>query len=144
MLSKPAVSQKGMAMEYAYIVGKTDGKFVLVKQNEARLDLREIQAVLDGYLECVAPIGFAYTEWEDVRMLVDDNGLWKNKSLNMVASVLYGCGQAIVGDVVFVQMVEDDDGADVYAMELARAKRLLKWLNDVAGNKPRKTRKTAF
>lgn len=78
-------------------------KYLLITTNNEtkELDLEnieDIQAVLDGYFEMVYPQGL-----QKYCLFVDDEGLLKNKPINIVASYWYGYeihGQPIVGDVL--------------------------------------------
>lgn len=115
---------------FAYIVGKTNGKFEVIKQEDYHLSLEELHKHIDGFFEVVAPMMLANTEWEHVRFLVDDEGLYKDLKVNKVASGLYAGYSPIVGTVLYCtirpQTIEDEP--DIYALPEDEAERLLEWL----------------
>lgn len=119
-------------MEYAIIVGRTDGTFETVSLEDWHLSLQLIHEKLnDGFFEIVVPVMFRNTLYEDVRMLVDDMGLLKELEVNKVATGLYGSPfDVIVGDVIYCtaspQVIEDEP--DIYAFSSTDAFRLLDFL----------------
>lgn len=76
----------------------TDNKIYIID-----IDVNDVKAVHEeiGGFECVRTKEIHQFFQENVTMIVDDDGFAKEKSLNIIASALYGFGN-IVGDVLFV------------------------------------------
>ena len=80
------------------------------------LGYRTLQTEIGGYIEMVRPCRLP----EDIVMLVDEEGLFKNLPLNPVGSWLYGTdwhGAPIVGDVLILGQSEDPE-ADFVGLSL--------------------------
>ena len=70
-----------------------------------------LRSIIDGYLECVNPRGLP----RPYVMIVDEEGLLKEKAMNLVGSVLYETfkhGSPIVGDIVIMREEHNYDGTD--------------------------------
>lgn len=75
------------------------------------------QSIYDqlGGFEIVNPIGLA----EPYRMVVDDDGLYKQKPVNKLGSLLYGTnihGNPIVGDIVILKQRRTCDGMSLVGL----------------------------
>lgn len=109
--------------KYAWLIISQDGNLGIVPQDSIDLELKDLQSAVGGYVEVVYPQIFR--QWNPyLRMLVDENGLFKDYGLNLLASCLYG--HDIVGDVVLCTTWNPDSMAepDVYAMEFDEALKL--------------------
>lgn len=92
------------------ILLKTNGQFE-VQEFEAPI-YKSIGKAIDGHLEIVRPRCLSHFKFV---MVVDEEGILKQKPLNLKASILYGIldhGQPIVGDVVFMREEMTDEGMD--------------------------------
>lgn len=75
---------------------------------------KSLQEVVGGYIEIVRPKGLHHPYC----MIVDEEGVLKQKPLNRIGSELYnfenqGNNSPIVGDIVIVKEVELDEGRDI-------------------------------
>lgn len=102
-------------MKYGYIKVTTDDQISVIETGE-ELDNHDLWKQIGGYYEVVAPVMLQYTEWRDVRILCDDEGLLKDgMKINKLASGLYAAPSPIVGDVLLVRQGFAEDGeADIY------------------------------
>ena len=117
-------------IDYAIITIDTNGNITPIDLDTRSLDLKLLQALVDGYIEVVHPVPFGGPIFDDVVMIVDENGLNKNKPVNVLASALYNGYDPIVGDVVFC-CTDTRPLPDIYALPSATAQRLFKFLNTV-------------
>lgn len=86
----------------------------------SRIDLDEplyksVRNAIGGLIEIVRARGLKHPHV----MIVDEEGLIKNRQLNKVGSLLYGTplhGQPIVGDIVIMREEEGPDGMDIFGL----------------------------
>lgn len=99
--------------KYAYLILYTNGRIEVIGQDEEELELEKLQKIVGGFIEIVN------TRFRtDLTMVVDDEGLLKNKPLNPYATLLYGgvlSGAHIAGDAVLC-IRKDYPEPDIYAM----------------------------
>lgn len=116
-------------MEYGYLVIRANDQLEVRRQEAAELDNQKLWSDLNGYYEVVSRL-LQNTEWSDVRILCDDEGLYKDLKPNKVASALYAGYSAIVGDVLIVrQGFRDDIGHDIFPFSEPDLTRVTKFFN---------------
>lgn len=117
--------------KYAYIVGRSDGSLEMVDCDVAYIPLDVLRSAIGGGIVEVVSPRFVTPEWADLRIVCDDNGLYKRLPENVIATSLYSMGaQPLVGDVVYCRLSFDDDfGADLSAFLREDALRLLRLLS---------------
>lgn len=84
-----------------------------------------------GYIEHVKPIGLK----EPLCMIVDDEGLLKNRPFNPIASSLYGFqfhGHPIVGVAVIMKDEYVNGGRDIVGLSDDEASRIHKEFSEIA------------
>lgn len=119
-------------MRNGYIKVTEDDEITVVETGE-ELDNRDLWDQIGGYYEVVAPALLSSPNiWQDVRILCDDEGLYKDLRPNKLASGLYAGPSAIVGTCLFVRQGWTDDGeADIfpfYGDDLDRLEKFLRKL----------------
>lgn len=117
--------------KYAWLVVKQNGSIGIVEQDEIELRLEDLRKAVHGHIEIVAA-QYLCMRNPFLRLVVDDNGLYKNYGVNALASAYYG--QTIVGDVAVVTIWNPDPTAcpDIYALTYPEAVRLQAALSEVA------------
>ena len=117
-------------IDYAIITIDTNGTITPIDLETRSLDLKRLQTLVDGYIEVVRPVPFGGPVFDCVRMVVDEEGKFKDKPVNVLASALYNGYDPIVGDVVLVAFDFQPD-PDIYALPSFTAQRLYTWLSGV-------------
>ena len=85
---------------YGYIKVTADDELT-VHATSSVLDNDDLQDAVGGYYEVVRPGILQDTVWENVRILCDEEGLYReHPKINKLASALYAAPYPIVGDVV--------------------------------------------
>ena len=109
---------------FAWLILSASGPVGIVPQDEAELELKDLQETVGGHIEIVVPIYLCQLFNPFLRMVVDEMGLYKDYELNKIASALYG--HPIVGDVAICTAWNSEPMAepDVYAMEWKEAVKL--------------------
>ncbi len=115
--------------KFGVVVITTSGDIRIENVSARDLSLDFLRNMVDGHIEVVHCTALSGTIFEDLRMIVDENGLYKEKPVNVLASALYS-GHVIVGDVVLTDY-DDLPVPDVYAMEFMTCSRLFSWLSVV-------------
>lgn len=115
--------------KYGWLIITEAGEIGLVEQDKEELVLSELQEAVDGHIEIVSiqgPAGFA------VKLVVNDIGLYRDFSVNLVASILYG--NKIVGPALLVTTIPEDRTKvpDIYAFTLEDAKIWQERLHNIA------------
>lgn len=102
--------------KYAVVLCKTDGVCKCLYLKSSEISLRDIFKWIDCTMFDIVQAKFPYRD--DLRLIVDDNGLLTEKPLNMLASVLYGAD--IVGDVIVgtVSLPSGLSEPDIYGLEI--------------------------
>lgn len=109
--------------KYAVIEIRASGQVVLYAMKQRKLDLNYLQRAVDGHIEIVN-IRFQTGRY---LMVVDDEGLLKEKKPNGIASILYG--DLIVGDAVIgIQYIDPEP--DIYAMPIEQARELAQYIKE--------------
>lgn len=117
-------------IDYAILTIDTNGTITPIDLETRALDLKRLQALVGGYIEVVHPVPFGGPVFDCVRMVVDEEGKFKDKPVNVLASALYNGYDPIVGDVVLVAFDFEPD-PDIYALPSSIAQRLYTWLSGV-------------
>lgn len=117
-------------IDYAILTIDTNGTITPIDLDTRVLDLKRLQTLVGGYIEVVHPVPFGGPVFDDVVMIVDEEGKLKGKSVNVLASALYNGFDPIVGDVVLC-CTDARPVPDVYALPSATAQRLYKFLKTV-------------
>jgi len=93
---------------------KTDGTSKSIAPTKGKFTLKELQALVGGYIEIVIPkyipngTGITSNK-EGVAMVMDEEGKLKHLPYNRQATLLYGAVKDIVvGDVILVNHSEFD------------------------------------
>lgn len=101
----------------------TEGQIYLHRAQDFPLD--RLQQLVGGYIEIVHPVGLVYP----FAMIVDEEGLLKNKRENWIASYLYNCSSPIVGDVVImVEGLNRDGERDIVGLTEEQARTCWRYL----------------
>lgn len=117
-------------IDYAILTIDTNGTITPIDLETRALDLKRLQTLVGGYIEVVRPVPFGGPVFDCVRMVVDEEGKFKDKPVNVLASALYNGYDPIVGDVVLVAFDFEPD-PDIYALSSSTAQRLYTWLSGV-------------
>lgn len=114
---------------YGWLIITEAGEIGLVEQEEEELVLSELQEAVDGHIEIVGVQGLA---GYGVKLVVNDIGLYRDFSVNLVASILYG--NKIVGPALLVTTIPEDSTKvpDIYAFTLEKAKMWQERLHNIA------------
>lgn len=91
---------------------------------------KSLQEVVGGYIEIVRPKGLP----QPYCMIVDEEGLLKEKPPNIVGSVLYGTaehGQPIVGDIAIMREENGNEGRDLFGLNAADTAKLAPIFEDM-------------
>lgn len=89
-----------------------------------------LQNAIGGYIEIVRPKGLN----NSFCMIVDEEGLIKQKPINEIGSVLYETqkhGQPIVGDVVIVKEIDTDEGRELNGLSESEINEVLTIINRI-------------
>jgi hypothetical protein len=117
-------------IDYAILTIDTNGTITPIDLDTRTLDLKRLQTLVGGFIEVVHPVPFGGPIFDDVVMIVDDEGKLKDKPVNVLASALYNGYDPIVGDVVLC-CIDTRPVPDIYALPSATAQPLFKFLNTV-------------
>lgn len=114
--------------KYAVIEIRASGQVVIYAMKQRRLDLSYLQLGVDGPIEIVN-LRFRNAKNTTSRylMVVDDEGLLKEKKPNGIASLLYG--DLIVGDAV-IGIWDTDPEPDIYALPIEEAREIAQFIKD--------------
>ena len=115
--------------KFGVVIITTSGDLRFDTLSDRELSIDYLRNMVDGHIEVVQCTALYGTIFEDLRMIVDENGLYKDKPVNVLASALYS-GHVIVGDVVLT-VFDDFPVADVYAIDFKTCSRLFSWLSKV-------------
>lgn len=110
---------------YGILLIDTDGNISPIDLEFRSLELHELQRLVGGYLEVVRPLPFSGPDFDSIRLVVDEEGLLKDKKVNVIASALYG--SCIVGDCVLVDYGTYPE-SDIFAIPSDKAQRLYGFL----------------
>lgn len=117
-------------IDYAILSIDTNGTITPIDLETRALDLKRLQTLVGGYIEVVRPVPFGGPIFDDVVMIVDDEGKLKGKPVNVLASALYNGYDPIVGDVVLC-CTDIRPVPDIYALPSATAQSLYRFLKTV-------------
>lgn len=115
--------------KFGVVILTTSGDIRMENVSARELSLDFLRNMVDGHIEVVHCTSLSGTIFEDLRMVVDECGLIKEKPVNVLASALYS-GHVIAGDVVLTDF-DDLPVPDVYALEFKTCSRLFSWLSVV-------------
>lgn len=115
--------------EFAIIYISSDGQISIINKDKTKLDVRELQSLVNGWIELVK----CHYKNFNLYMAVDDEGLLKFKPINRIASMLYNNGHDVIaGDVVIGFRYDisfyGDSMPDIYAMPYQTALELVRQL----------------
>ena len=104
---------------YGYIVVSPDDEVRVVNTSSGKLNNSQLWNDIGGYYEVVAPRLLYGTRWSKIRILCDEEGLFKeNPKVNKLASGLYAAPSAIVGNVVICKFdISPNQEPDILAFE---------------------------
>jgi hypothetical protein len=91
---------------------------------------KSLQPEVGGYFEIVHPRGLKHP----FVMIVDEEGLLKDKPLNLCGSVLYETRKhdsPIVGDIVIMREDYGAEGPDIFGLEEQHIEELIPFLNSI-------------
>lgn len=118
-------------MDPFYVIAiDSTGTITPVRLDSRALELKLLQKLVGGHLEVVRPVPFGSALFDDVVILVDEDGIRKGKPVNVLASSLYNGFDPILGDVVLC-CVDTCLVPDVYALPSGTAQALLQFMNTV-------------
>lgn len=120
---------------YAVISISQNGDLRLWCHNDKVLPLEVAKMLVGGYIEVCNIEPILNAGYNDIRMVVDEEGLFKDYKVNVIASALYNSRYGltpIVGDVFLcVQGYLDDGDADIMYMPFDKAQRLFDFLQEI-------------
>lgn len=124
---------------YGYIVVTPDDEVRVVETNTNKLNNSQLWHDIGGYYEVVTPRLLYNTRWSCIRILCDDEGLYKeNSKVNKLASGLYAAPSAIVGNVVICKfdspVYQEPDIWPFESPELEEAEKFIRVLTERVKN----------
>lgn len=108
----------------------SNGTITPLELKSRALDLKLLNKLVGGHIEVVHPVPFGSALFDDVVILVDEDGIRKGRPVNVLASSLYNGFDPILGDVVLC-CTGTIPVPDVYALPSGTAQALLKFMNTV-------------
>lgn len=123
-------------MKYKLICISTDAKVTTREYDAPSVPLEDLQECVGGYIEIVSPTFLEPVE-PFLLMVLDEDGKYKKKPINDLASLLY-CNpfDVIVGDVVIGTRFNEDPTAepDIYAMPDWMSDKVEGYLKKIVGD----------
>ena len=117
-------------MNYYIVKVSSDDQVETIKKERIDLDLKELQKLVDGYIEVVSPIMLREV-YPDLKMIINESGKLYDLPVNRMGTALYGNpDDCIVGNIVFCTTFNPDPEADpdIYAFDQEDYERLISWL----------------
>ena len=119
-----------MKMTYHIVQVTTENEIKAISRPGIELDLDELHTLCGGYIEVVHPMLLANVN-PHILMLVDEDGKFKDKPVNLLGTALYGNPHdVIVGDIVLCTDFNLDPLADpdIYAFNEFDFNQIMSWI----------------